>query len=73
MSEVSKALMQMFSLVFFPIIPFVMLMVFYVWWSAVTVALFSLEPTATNTTVTANLTKVVFKRIIHTIRFVLIY
>jgi hypothetical protein len=57
MSEVSKALMQMFSLVFFPIIPFVMLMVFYVWWSAVTVALFSLEPTATNTTVTANLTE----------------
>ena len=73
MSEVSKALMQMFSLVFFPIIPFVMLMVFYVWWSAVTVALFSLEPTPTNTTVTANLTKVVFKRIIHAIRFVLIY
>jgi len=52
MQEVSKALMQMFSLMFFPLIPFAIMCVFMVWWCSVTVALASMEPDPANVTVT---------------------
>merc|ERR1712070_489873 len=43
LSEVSKALMAMFSLTVFPVIPFFMMMVLYGWWTAVSIALYGLE------------------------------
>jgi hypothetical protein len=48
LSEVSKALMQMFSLVFFPLVPFAMSMVFMAWWIAVAVALYAMSPDGDN-------------------------
>lgn len=50
LSEVSKALSQMFALVLFPVIPFCMLMVFFMWWCSVSVALVSMEPDKANVT-----------------------
>lgn len=44
--------MQMFSLVLFPIVPFLMLLVLFAWWTSVSVALYSLSPSGSRKNIT---------------------